>query len=329
MKATIIGYGSWGTAISVLLASKGVDVTVTARNKDFLADVFASRENSKYLPGVPIPDSVNFEPEAGKALYGADFVIFSVPAQHFRESLSKYRANIPGGAVLVNTAKGIEQNTLKRLSEIAAETAPEFKYVALSGPSHAEEVGRFLPASVVSSSADDDAAKSVQKLFTTDRFRVYTNDDVCGVELGGALKNIIALGAGIINGMKAGDSAKAAFITRGIAEMKRFGAAFGARQETFSGLAGIGDLVVTCTSVHSRNMRCGTLIGQGVAPDEAVERIGMVVEGFYTCYAAYELSHRVGVEMPITDAIHECLEGRLTPAEGVDVLMGRPLKAEN
>ncbi|MGI6177957.1 MAG: NAD(P)H-dependent glycerol-3-phosphate dehydrogenase [Eubacterium sp.] len=329
MKAALIGYGSWGTAISVLLASKGVDVTVTARNRDFLAEVSSSRENKKYLPGVEIPAGVIFEPDGSAALSGADFVIYAVPAQHFRENLIKYKGLMPTDAVIVNTAKGIEQNSLMRLSEIAGEIAPEFRYAVLSGPSHAEEVGRFLPASVVSSSRDAEAAKAVQELFTTDRFRVYTNDDVCGVELGGSLKNIIALGAGVINGMGAGDSAKAALITRGIAEMKRFGAAFGARQETFSGLAGIGDLVVTCMSIHSRNMRCGTLIGQGVAPDEAIKRIGMVVEGVYTCYAAYELSHRIGVEMPITDAIHECLEGRLTPEDGVGVLMGRPLKAEN
>ena len=328
MNATIIGYGSWGTAISVLLASKGVDVTVTARNKDFLADVFASRENSKYLPGVPIPDSVNFEPEAGKALYGADFVIFSVPAQHFRESLSKYRANIPGGAVLVNTAKGIEQNTLKRLSEIAAETAPEFKYVALSGPSHAEEVGKGIPTCIVAGAKDEQTAKYVQNIFMSEVFRVYTSPDIKGMELGAALKNVVALAAGVADGLGYGDNTKAALITRGIAEITRIGIAAGGQAATFQGLTGIGDLIVTCASMHSRNRRAGILIGQGKTPDEAMKEVQQVVEGVFSAKAAKKLAEKYEIEAPIIDEVCAVLFENKQPAEAVRDLMLRDRKVE-
>ena len=230
--------------------------------------------------------------------------------------------------VLVNVAKGIEQKTLLTMSQIAEEVAPEIPYVVLSGPSHAEEVGRMLPTTVAVASKDMKFAEFIQDVFMTDRFRVYTNHDVIGVELGGALKNIIALGAGISDGMGFGDNAKAAMMTRGIAEIARLGVQLGAEVLTFAGLAGIGDLIVTCTSMHSRNRRCGIMIGQGVKPSEAVEKIGMVVEGMYTTEAAYQLAKKVGVEMPITECIYQVINDQIDAKEAVEVLMGREKKHE-
>ncbi|WP_331669532.1 NAD(P)H-dependent glycerol-3-phosphate dehydrogenase [Emergencia timonensis] len=230
--------------------------------------------------------------------------------------------------VVVNVAKGIEQGTLMRLSEIAYALKPDVKYVVLSGPSHAEEVGKALPTTVAVASKDMELAEYIQDIFMTDRFRVYTNDDVCGVELGGALKNIIALGAGISDGIGFGDNAKAALMTRGITEMCRLGVKLGADIATFSGLTGIGDLIVTCTSMHSRNRRCGIMIGEGIKPSEAVEKVGMVVEGMFTAEAAYELAKRVGVEMPITECIYECINERISAKDAVDMLMGRDKKNE-
>jgi glycerol-3-phosphate dehydrogenase (NAD(P)+) len=232
------------------------------------------------------------------------------------------------GALLLNVAKGIEQRTHRTISSIAAECAPEHTYAVLSGPSHAEEVALGMPTTVAIASADPDAAAYVQSVFTTERFRIYTNPDVAGLELGGALKNIIALGAGISDGMGYGDNTKAALMTRGIAEMTRLGVSLGARAETFSGLAGIGDLIVTCTSMHSRNRRCGILIGEGMDPQEAVRRIGMVVEGITTAEAAVELAAAQGVELPITENVYRVVGGEITPREALASLMTRPSKGE-
>jgi len=230
--------------------------------------------------------------------------------------------------VLVNVAKGIEQRTLLRMSQVAEEYLPEAKYVVLSGPSHAEEVGRLMPTTVVSASKDLALAEYVQDVFMTDALRIYTNTDVAGVEFGGSLKNIIALGAGISDGMGFGDNAKAALMTRGMTEMSRLGVAMGAKEETFAGLTGMGDLIVTCTSMHSRNRRCGIMIGEGVAPAEATKRVGMVVEGMYTTEAAYQLAQKAGVEMPITEAIYGVINGKLDAKEAVKALMTRQRKHE-
>ena len=217
--------------------------------------------------------------------------------------------------VLVNVAKGIEQKSLKRLSEIAYEKLPNARYVVLSGPSHAEEVGRLMPTTLVAASEEKELAEYIQDVFMSDRLRIYTNSDVTGVELGGALKNIIALGAGISDGMGYGDNAKAALMTRGITEIARLGVQLGASLSTFSGLTGIGDLIVTCTSMHSRNRRCGIMIGEGMKPSEAVKKVGMVVEGIYTTEAAYELAQKVGVEMPITEQIYHVINEPPTPGK--------------
>lgn len=324
----VIGAGSWGTALAITLSNKGHNVKICDVNAEHLAEMRANRENVRYLPGIKFCDRLHIVDDAQEALEGADVALFSAPAQHFRSAFEGALPYLTDDMVVVNVAKGIEQGTLMRLSEIAYALKPDVKYVVLSGPSHAEEVGKALPTTVAVASKDMELAEYVQDVFMTDRFRVYTNDDVCGVELGGALKNIIALGAGISDGIGFGDNAKAALMTRGITEMCRLGVKLGADIATFSGLTGIGDLIVTCTSMHSRNRRCGIMIGEGIKPSEAVEKVGMVVEGMFTAEAAYELAKRVGVEMPITECIYECINERISAKDAVDMLMGRDKKNE-
>ena len=328
MKIGVIGSGSWGTALSVLLAGKGYDVCITGRNIEYLHEMEKTRENSKYLPGIRLNENIHFSDTLEETLKGASVAMFSVPAQSFRENFMRAAEFLEDKTVVVNVAKGIEQSSLKRLSEVAKEIKPDVKYVALSGPSHAEEVGKELPTTVSVASDDISLSEFVQNVYMTDRFRVYTNTDICGVEIGGALKNIMALGAGISEGIGFGDNAKAAMMTRGIFEIARLGIRMGAHKETFAGLSGMGDLIVTCTSMHSRNRRCGILIGEGVKPSDAVKEIGMVVEGMYTCDAACRLADKLGVEMPITQSINRCLKEEITPSEAIDMLMGRSPKDE-
>ena len=324
----VIGAGSWGTALAITLSNKGHNVKICDVNAEHLAEMRTNRENVRYLPGIKFCDNLHMVDSAQEALEGADVALFSAPAQHFRSAFEGALPYLTDDMVVVNVAKGIEQGTLMRLSEIAYALKPDVKYVVLSGPSHAEEVGKALPTTVAVASKDMELAEYIQDIFMTDRFRVYTNDDVCGVELGGALKNIIALGAGISDGIGFGDNAKAALMTRGITEMCRLGVKLGADIATFSGLTGIGDLIVTCTSMHSRNRRCGIMIGEGIKPSEAVEKVGMVVEGMFTAEAAYELAKRVGVEMPITECIYECINERISAKDAVEMLMGRDKKNE-
>ena len=324
----ITGAGSWGTALATVMAGKGHRVRIWDIDERHLRSMEEHRENVDYLPGVPLDDNIEITYTTEAALKDADVVLFSAPAQHFREALTSALEYIGNAAIVINVAKGIEQKSLKRMSEIAAEHLDLDRYVVLSGPSHAEEVGRRLPTTVAAASYDLKAAEAVQDLFMTDRFRVYTTEDVVGVELGGALKNIIALGAGISDGMGFGDNAKAALMTRGLAEITRLGIKLGARPETFAGLTGTGDLIVTCTSMHSRNRRCGIMIGEGMSPEEATKKVGMVVEGMFTTEAAYELARRENVEMPITEAIYRAIKGEITAAEAVGLLMGRTRKHE-
>ena len=324
----VIGAGSWGTALAVTLSNKGHYVRICDINSEHLEEMRKNRENVRYLPGVKFGERLQVVDSTEEALSGADIALFSAPAQHFRSAFESAVPFLEDDMVVVNVAKGIEQGTLMRLSEIAYLLKPAVKYVVLSGPSHAEEVGRALPTTVAVASRDMALAEYIQDVFMTDRFRVYTNDDVCGVELGGALKNIIALGAGISDGIGFGDNAKPALMTRGITEMCRLGVKLGADVATFSGLTGIGDLIVTCTSMHSRNRRCGIMIGQGEKPSVAVEKVGMVVEGMFTAEAAYQLSQRVGVEMPITECIYQCINEKISAKEAVDLLMGRDKKNE-
>lgn len=327
-KIAVIGAGSWGTALALTLANKGHEVKIWDVNREHVQELRKNKENVRYLPGIKFPETLNIADTIAEAMDDARVVLFSAPAQHFRNALDNALPYLSQDMIVVNVAKGIEQKTLKRMSEIAHDKMANMKYVVLSGPSHAEEVGRALPTTVVVASTDIKLAEYVQDIFMTDSFRVYTSSDVIGVELGGALKNIIALGAGISDGMGYGDNAKAAMMTRGIAEISRLGVKLGADIHTFSGLTGIGDLIVTCTSMHSRNRRCGIMIGEGVNPQEAVERVGMVVEGMYTTEAAYELAKREGIEMPITEGIYAVINNKIDARDAVNMLMTRDKKSE-
>lgn len=327
-KIAVIGAGSWGTALAISLAESGHAVSLWTRRQEHAEAMKADGENKKYLPGIAFPETLTVADTMEAAIVGAELVMFSTPAQGFRSVLNQAKPHLTKDMVLVNVAKGIEQKSLKRLSEIAEEAIPGVKYVVLSGPSHAEEVGKLMPTTIVAAAEDLELAEFVQDIFMTEALRIYTNTDVVGVELGGALKNIIALGAGVSDGMGFGDNAKAALMTRGMTEMSRLGVALGAKEETFAGLTGMGDLIVTCTSMHSRNRRCGIMIGEGVSPEEAVSRVGMVVEGMFTAEAAYELAKKVGVEMPITEAIYGVINGTVNAREAVTALMTRSKKHE-
>ena len=327
-KIAVIGGGSWGTALAVSLSGNGHSVKIWDLNQELLKGLDQDRENKKYLPEVKFNENLHIAYTVEEAIMDSDIVLFSVPAQHFRSALDGAIPFLTKDMVIVNVAKGIEQKTLKRLSEIAYEKLGDTKYVVLSGPSHAEEVGRSLPTTLVAASRDVEMAEYIQDVFMSDRLRVYTNNDVIGVELGGALKNIIALGAGISDGMGFGDNAKAAMMTRGIKEITRLGVKLGADISTFAGLTGIGDLIVTCTSMHSRNRRCGILIGEGMSPEAATKQVGMVVEGMYTTEAAYQLAQKAGVEMPIAEQIYNMINGITDAREAVTNLMTRQKKHE-
>ena len=327
-KIGVIGAGSFGTALAMVLAGKGHGVTVWARKAEQIEEMKKTGENSHYLPGVKLPSGIDFTGDLKEACQNKDYMLFAVPTQSFRGVLTDAAEYIDTAVPVVNVAKGIEKGSLLRLSQAAEEVIPGVRYVALSGPSHAEEVARKLPTTVAVASKNHDLAVEIQELFITDRFRVYSNEDLIGVELGGALKNIIALGAGISDGLGFGDNAKAAMMTRGITEMTRLGLTMGAEMKTFSGLTGIGDLIVTCTSIHSRNRRCGILIGEGVNPEEATRRIGMVVEGISTAEAAYALANQYGIEMPITESIYKVIHREMDARSAVSYLMGREMKNE-
>lgn len=329
MNAAIIGGGSWGTALANSLAENGHKLRLWDIDGDLLEEISKERENKKYLPGHKLSDSIEVSGTLADCLKDADFVITAVPTQHFRSALLAALPDICENATIVNVAKGIEISSQKTPSEIYKELKSCRPFAVLSGPSHAEEVAEGMPTTVTVASDNEKTAEAVQDLFMNDRFRVYTLDDVIGVELGGAMKNVIALGAGIIDGMGYGDNTKAALMTRGITEMARLGVCMGAKRETFFGLSGIGDLIVTCTSLHSRNRRCGIMIGEGVPPEEAIAKVGMIVEGVPTAEAANALAKKLGVELPITEAICRVVSGEAPPAEEMTALMRRDKKHEH
>ena len=289
-KVAVLGAGSWGTALAISLAKNGHDVSLWGRNSEAMAQMQSSRENKRYLSGIKIDENIVCTDDVKSALRDACAAVYVVPAQAFRSCFESTHMLIDNGVPVINCAKGIERGTHMLISQIAAQIRPDVKFAVLSGPSHAEETAQSLPTMLTAASKDHDVAAYVQDLFMSDALRVYTSNDVVGTEIGGALKNIIALGAGISDGMGYGDNAKAALMTRGIAEISRLGIELGADRNTFMGLSGVGDLIVTCTSMHSRNRRCGIMIGEGVDPAEAPERVGMVVEGMYTTEAAYAVS---------------------------------------
>lgn len=329
-KIAMIGAGSWATALAQVLAQKGHNAVLWARRPE-LAELIKGGENSRYLPGISLHPGISADTDLEKVLYQAEAVVFGVPSHSFRDLLKKSLPLIQPGAHIINVAKGLEESTLLRLSQVFSEEAGEAgldRYTVLSGPSHAEEVGRNIPTAVVVASRKLTTAEYVQDLFMSQGFRVYTNPDVAGVELGGALKNIIALGTGIADGLGYGDNTKAAMMTRGLAEITRLGFSMGADILTFAGLAGVGDLIVTCTSMHSRNRRCGIEIGRGKTLEEAVESVKMVVEGVRTTRVAWHLAKQQGVEMPITEQIYQVLFEKCSPRTGVLHLMGRGKKLE-
>ncbi|NLW42240.1 MAG: NAD(P)H-dependent glycerol-3-phosphate dehydrogenase [Tissierellia bacterium] len=312
-KTAVLGGGSWGTALARELALKNIDTVLYIRNEEQKCKLAKTQINSRYLPGITLPENLSYSSDLDDSIDGANFIVLAVPTNSVREMLSSLKGKIDEDVILINVAKGIEMDTLMRVSEISNELLPNNSFVALSGPTHAEEVALDYPSTIVAASKDLDAALKVQNLFMSDTFRVYTNDDLLGVELAGALKNVIALANGILVGLGYGDNTMAALMTRGVAEITRLGTTMGALPSTFLGLAGVGDLIVTCTSPHSRNRKCGQLIGEGKSVEEAIEEVGMVVEGIKTTSAAKKLSERYDVDMPITNALYEVLY------EGADV----------
>ncbi len=327
MKITVLGSGGWGTALALLLLENGHDVTLWSYTEEESRVLRETRENPM-LKGVPLPAELKLTTDMA-AVKGCGVVVLATPSFAVRATAAKLRALADPGTVLVSVSKGIEKDTSLRLSQVIRQEVGEAcPVVVLSGPSHAEEVGRHVPTAVVSASADPATARLVQDLFMNDRFRVYTSADPVGVETCAALKNVIALCAGVSDGLGYGDNTKAMLMTRGLAEMCRLGVAMGGKAETFAGLAGVGDLIVTCTSMHSRNRRCGILIGQGVPVEEAVKQIGAVVEGYYAAQTARTLAEKAGVEMPITEAAYQVLYHGKDVRTVVGELMGRRKRDE-
>ncbi len=328
MKITVLGSGGWGTALSLLLLRNGHQVTLWSYVEAESANLRQNRENP-VLPGIPLPQELTLTADL-ECVRGSGVVVVATPSFAVRQTMNKALGLLDEGTVLVSVSKGIEENTSLTLTQVIEEvTQGRFPIAALSGPSHAEEVARDMPTSVVAAAKDRRIAEMVQDLFMAPMFRVYTTDDVVGVELGAALKNVIALCAGICDGLGFGDNTKAALMTRGLSEMARLGQAMGGRRETFAGLTGAGDLMVTCTSQHSRNRRCGILIGQGALPRDAVREIGMVVEGYYAAASAMTLAQKLGVDMPITQAVWRVLYRGKDPKTAALELMVREKKPEN
>lgn len=330
-KVVILGAGSWGTGLAVSLANKGQEVLLWCRNLKQAEQMCLSRENKKYLPNVSLPEKIQVITDLTLGISGADYVVLSVPSQSVRETAQKIKGILSDQAIVINTAKGLESESMLRLSQVIAAEIPnvENRFVALYGPSHAEEVGKNLPTAIVAASLNEEAAQKVQDLFMAPTFRVYTNSDLIGVEIGGALKNVVALATGIAAGLGFGDNAMAGLLTRGMTEIARLGVKMGADATTFSGLTGIGDLVVTCTSNHSRNRRAGVALGQGKSLDDVLVDMGMVVEGVKTTKAAVELARSLGVHMPIAEEMYRVLFENADVKVAVENLMGRSKKSEH
>ncbi|WP_444685611.1 NAD(P)H-dependent glycerol-3-phosphate dehydrogenase [Alkalicoccus luteus] len=327
-KTAVIGAGSWGTALAGVLADNGHDVTIWARKTEIAEEINTHATNSKYLPDISLPETIKAVTDMRRAVEHADAVILVVPTKAMRAVLQDIRPHLQEETLLVHASKGIEPETHLRVSEIIAEELDRTDVVCLSGPSHAEEVCRRQPTTVTCSSIHMELAEEAQDLFMNQFFRVYTNPDLIGVEIGGSLKNIIAIGSGMTSGLGFGDNARAALMTRGLAEISRLGVKLGGNPLTFSGLSGLGDLIVTCTSHHSRNWRAGNMIGKGKTADEVESEMGMVVEGMRTAKAAYQLSNKLDIDMPITSELYAVLFEEKDVKEAVEALMGRVKKKE-
>lgn len=327
MNITIIGSGSWGIALACLLDENKHSIKMWSRNNDEIYQINNLHKVERYLPDVIIPGEVIAYSSIEEAIQGSQIVILAVPSTAIRECSSMIRQYIEN-QIIVNVAKGIEESTLKRLSEVIREEVGDKKVATLSGPSHAEEVSKLIPTVVAVASEDKETRNVVADIFRNEFFRVYPNEDIIGVEVGGALKNVIALCAGISDGLEFGDNTKAGLVTRGLAEITRLGIAMGGKQETFSGLTGLGDLFVTCASNHSRNHKAGKLIGRGISPEEAIRRVSMVVEGVNTAKAGKKLGIKYGIELPIINKACEVLFEGKNPREAVLDLMMRDKKEE-
>ena len=329
----VIGAGSFGIALAFLLSNNGHDVTVWSRSQASVDKLIAYHGNEEKLPGVILNDSVKFTSSMQQAVSGKDMVVLVVPSAHMRETVKLVAPFIDTDSdeqpIIVNCTKGIEESTLMVMSDVILDELPGARVCVLSGPSHAEEVGKKLPTTIVVGAFDKETAKEVQNVFMNDVFRVYISPDMLGIEIGAALKNVIALAAGMADGYGLGDNAKAALITRGIAEISRLGMAMGGKFESFAGLSGIGDLVVTCASMHSRNRRAGILIGQGKSMQEAMDEVKMVVEGVYSAKAALALARQYDVDMPIIQGVNEILFEGKSVEEGITELMIRERRIEN
>ena len=325
----VLGAGSWGTALSVLLSDNGHQVTVWSIDENEVQMLSEKREHELKLPGVKLPDDMVITGDLKAAVTGKDFLVLAVPSPFTRSTAKKMSSYVADGQIIVDVAKGIEESTLMTLSRQIEQEIPQADVAVLSGPSHAEEVGRRLPTTCVVGAKTRKTAEYLQSMFISPVFRVYTSPDILGIELGGSLKNVIALAAGIADGLGYGDNTKAALITRGIAEIARLGVKMGGRIETFTGLTGIGDLIVTCASVHSRNRKAGYLIGKGMSMQEAMDEVKMVVEGVYSAKAAAKLAAKYDVPMPIVDEVNAVLFEGKSPAEAVNDLMLRESRSEN
>nr|MBE6544797.1 NAD(P)-dependent glycerol-3-phosphate dehydrogenase [Oscillospiraceae bacterium] len=333
MKIGVLGAGTWGIALASLLVGNDHKITVWSALPDEI-DQLEKNGTHRNLPGINLSKSIKYTKSIAEAAKGKEMILLVVPSSFIRETARKLAPYIEDEAILVTAAKGIEKGTQKTMTEVIeselSSLRPDLSYslAALSGPTHAEEVVIGMPTSIVAACEDEEVSDRIAEVFANSCMRVYTNTDVLGVEICGAMKNIIAIAAGINSGMGLGDNSKAMLMTRGIAEITRLGLAMGCRRRTFMGLAGIGDLIVTCTSRHSRNNRCGELIGKGKSYEEASREIGMVVEGYHALEAAIELSKKYEVEMPITEAIYEIVKKGLDPTEAMYRLMTRDLKSE-
>lgn len=323
---SVLGAGGWGTSLAIMAQNYSNNVTLWSPFEEEISSIRRFGENKKLLPGVPVPPEIMLTTDISHTA-NSELIIMAVPSFAIKSTAELLVPMIRKGALIANAGKGLEKGTHRRFSQVISQVLPEARVVALSGPSHAEEVARGVPTSLISASEDVEAAERVQEILMNPNFRIYVNTDVIGVELGGALKNVIALAAGICDGLEVGDNTKAALMTRGLAEVARLGIRMGAKSETFAGLSGMGDLIVTCGSLHSRNRRAGILIGQGHTPEEAIGIVG-TVEGYHAALAGWELAKSVGVEMPITEQCWQICYNGQSARSAIRALMERPRRHE-
>ena len=328
MKIAVIGDGGWGTATAMLLSSYGHEVTVWGPFADYVEEIRSTGSNPRYLKGVAIPPEIRWTADRAEAVSGAEIVVLALTSKYFASVCESFRGLLATGAAVVSLTKGICEQTGRRMSELAQSILGLRHVVVLSGPSHAEEVARGIPTTVVAASEDEASARLVQKVWSGNAFRVYTSTDIVGVEIGGAVKNIIAVAVGCSDGLGFGDNTRAALITRGLAEMARFALASGARRETVSGLSGVGDLIVTCTSVHSRNHYVGERLGRGDRMKDILDSMQMVAEGVWNARAIRNMAMKLGVDMPITEQVYKVCYEDFNVREAISVLMSRPMKGE-